>query len=590
LQKHNSKNGKKIYLVSLLIMIFSMAIFANSFYWPYEEFSNRKLLALVIVLFGIIVVPLLSIKIHILSKYIQKILNNIIKTIEKARQNKKRVVFYAGFILFGFGLAYVLTYIVSLLVLRSGFNVRLLYVVLALMGIVVCLIVKWKSVAQKPEKIFAIFALILGLFCIGVTPDRVGVSWDDEIHYARALEISNVFNGIMYEADIKNITDYANNIYGRNGYDRTTDSQYQGQLGASYEEKQWSSHQFSQYGVYSVAYIPSAIGIILGRGLDLSYAGVFNLGRLCNLLMYIFLISLAIKKMQYGKVLIATIGLIPTMMFMASSYSYDPWVVGFTILGFSYFFGELQEDKPLETKDIVIMLGSFAIGCLPKAIYFPMLFPLLFMPKKKFKNATQRKVYYFAIVGISLFLVSTFLLPILVNGAGSGDARGGSDVNSTEQIKFILNNPLTYAKTLIKFELDYVALANSASMLQRFAYVGDGCFYSIVSLMLFVLAFLDRGEHEKNHCIVKGAGLIGCAVAIILSTTALYISFTAVGSNTVAGMQARYMVPTIFPALYSLGVGGTTHRINKNAFVCVPMIIIALTFIANMFKFCVLYY
>ena len=163
MQKHNSKNGKKIYLVSLLIMIFSMAIFANSFYWPYEEFSNRKLLALVIVLFGIIVVPLLSIKIHILSKYIQKILNNIIKTIEKARQNKKRVVFYAGFILFGFGLAYVLTYIVSLLVLRSGFNVRLLYVVLALMGIVVCLIVKWKSVAQKPEKIFAIFALIIGV-------------------------------------------------------------------------------------------------------------------------------------------------------------------------------------------------------------------------------------------------------------------------------------------------------------------------------------------------------------------------------------------------------------------------------------------
>ncbi len=70
----------------------------------------------------------------------------------------------------------------------------------------------------------------------------------------------------------------------------------------------------------------------------------------------------------------------------------------------------------------------------------------------------------------------------------------------------------------------------------------------------------------------------------------LYISYTAVGAQTVAGMQTRYMLPPVFPSLYSIGAGGTTQKINKNAFVCVPMLIIALAFVFDMFRLCVLHY
>ena len=317
LQKYNSKNKKKIYLVTLIIMIFLMIIFANSFYWPYDEFSNRKLLVLAIVLFSIVVVPILSVKNNILSNCIRKILTNVIKVIETARQNKKRVAFFTCFIIFGFGLAYVVTYFVGLLVLRTAFNVRLFYVVLALMGIALCLIVNWKRAAQKPEKVFLIFALILGLFCIGVTPDRVGVSWDDQIHYGRTLELSNFLNGIKFEADINNIG-YAP-FYQVTGYDRESDYAYIENIEAMYATRGYQFSEFSDYGIWSLAYIPSAIGIILARGLGLSYIGVFNMGRLFNLLMYIGLVYFAIKRIKYGKVLVAAIGMIPTTIYMAAT-------------------------------------------------------------------------------------------------------------------------------------------------------------------------------------------------------------------------------------------------------------------------------
>ena len=582
------RSRKEVYILVLISMLVLMTIFLNSFYWPYREMSKRKLLIGVIAFFGVVIVPALTVSIKRFYTFLDKKISYAIGFLKSIKIKKILLIIFVIFI--GMGITYLTAYILSTFIFTNIYNKYLFYTLLALAGIGGITGLLWRDAKSRVHIIFTFFALMMGLYSIGVTPNRVGVSWDDEVHYEKVLEIANVFNGITYKADDKNIEDYGNNIYAHTGFDRTSDKKYSSLLEDLYKDKEWESHHFSNYGVWSVAYIPSAIGIILGRGLDLSYAGVFDLGRLCNLLMYIILISLAIKRIKYGKVLIAAIGLIPTTIFMASSYSYDSWVTGFTVLGFSYFFAELQDETPLTNKNIVIMLGAITIGCLPKATYFPMLFPLLFMPKRKFASARQRRRFYMAVIIAGLFLVSTFMLPLLIKGAGAGDFRGGSGVNSTEQIKFILSNPLAYARILIKFELDYVALANSASMLQRYAYVGNGYFYSIISLMLVVLAFLDRGEHEKKYYAIRGATLIGGAVAIILSTTALYISFTAVGANTVAGMQARYMVPTILPALYSLGVGGTTNKINRNAFVCVPMLIIALTFIANMFKFCVLHY
>ena len=578
------------YLVILVVMLGISVVFLNSFYWTYEGIGKRKLLVWAIAFFLIGIVPFLSVGLNCFYKVIEKITCLLKKTLSCIRDNKKKLALFLIITFAGIVLSTVLTGVVSKFIFRTAFNRRLLYTLITFLMILLSVVFLWKSSAQKPERFFCVLALVMGIFSISVTPSRVGVSLDDEVHYAHVLEIADALNGIRYEADTKNILEYADNIYAHAGFDRESDCAYTEELQKIYDEKLLGVYEFKYYNPVILSYVPSAIGVVLGRGLNLSYSGVFNMGRTFNLLLYVTLIALAIKKIKYGKVLIAAIGLIPTTIFMAANYSYDPWVTGFTILGLAYFFSELQTDTQMETKNLLISIIMIAIGCIPKAIYFPILFPLLFIPRKKFKSERQRKGIYLAIIVAGVFLVSTFMLPMLVNGPGTGDLRGGSEVNSVEQIKFMLQNPFTYIKIMLEFDMDYIALENAAPMLQQLGYVGEGDFYSVVSIVLTALAFADRDENEKNHIWIRIAGLIGCAAIIVLATTALYIGFTAVASNTVAGVQARYMIPTIFPALYLIGVGGGKHKINEKAFVCVPMLIIAFTFIYNMFQFCVFSY
>lgn len=590
MRTNDVKDKKQVYVFMLLFMLICTAVFLNSLYWPYEEISKRKILVVFFAFASVIIVPVLSVKSVFFYENVNRIIRCIKNSIVKTKKEKKRISILVLMIIGGGGLSHIATVLISRYIQKNTYNIHLFCLCVTIFALVISSIFMWKSAAKKVENVFLVVALILGVFCISVTPSRVGVTWDDEKHYAWTLEISNWANGVMYEADEKNIRENVDNINGRTGYDRQSDNEYAQELKNLYETKACEQHEFSDYGVWSISYIPAAIGIIIARGIGLSYIGVFNMGRFFNLLMYVLLIYFAIKKIKYGKVLVSAIGLLPATLFMAANYSYDAWVTGFTILGFAYFFSELQDDVQLENKNILIMVGAVMLGCMPKAIYFPILFPMLFMPLKKFKSMKQRRGYYLFIIGAGVFLVATFLLPILFNGMGTGDVRGGAGVNSTEQLKFILNNPLAYLKILLKFELDYLSMGTAGVMLQGFGYVGIGRFYGVVWLILAVLTFLDRGENEKNYIIAKSAGMIGCVVAIVLATTALYISYTAVGANTVAGMQGRYLIPTIYPALYSLGIGGTTHKINKNAFVYIPILILAVTFVYNVSQFCVIHY
>ena len=255
-------------------------------------------------------------------------------------------------------------------------------------GILIFAIVLCGKIAYKRvEVLFAAAALIMGLTYIMVSPRHLLVTWDDETHYLRSVSLADVFDNTKFNAEgLFYDSQPAAYMYTQGDLTQEEFKAILDNVEYQYEQKRTDNRFGSEVGKEFVAYTPAAIGIIMGKALRLSFFHTFLLSKMVILCTYVLLMYFAIKKLN-GKVLLAVIGLSTTTMFMASSMSYDFWVIGFTTLGYSFFISELQNrDKKLEYRNIIMMNICFLLGIAPKAIYFVIMFVLLFMPVDKFKE------------------------------------------------------------------------------------------------------------------------------------------------------------------------------------------------------------
>ena len=337
--------NKKKYVSLLIVSLVISILLWNSLYWPESGFNLRKISILLILAGFVFFLPFVLVKVPRLNEFVVRQKDKIESLLVNVKEKKKRIaicILEYGFITL---LAYFITLFLGRYHYYQAFNLYRFFFSFTVLCLILTIFLLRKVAAVKPEILCVIVLLILGVFFIKVSPSLLGVSWDDEIHYERTLNLANFPNGIMYKADIKIIDEQYDNLKTHFGYDRVSKENYAEELDEMYERREIEPYSFDQYAVWSIAYIPSAIGIVLGRGLGLSFTNIFMMGKLFNLFTYALLIYLAVKKIHYGKILITVIGLIPTNVFMAASYSYDPWIIGFIILGYAYFFSYLQEEK-----------------------------------------------------------------------------------------------------------------------------------------------------------------------------------------------------------------------------------------------------
>lgn len=446
----------------------------------------------------------------------------------------------------------------------------------------------WKHIAVS----FAVIAIICGMYFTFVVTPLTGISWDDQIHYWNTLSLTQKIDGFMSNAD-ETMVDSAYQIgHAKKGLHKDKWESYVGMLESKYQSRELAQKDTSGIGINTISYIPAAIGILFGRSLGLNWAHVFTMGKIFNLLVYVGIFTLAIRKVRYGKLFLALIGLIPTNLFMACSYSYDPWVTAWTGLGLAYFVSFLQNpEERIDMKEYLLMMAVFAVGCMPKAVYFPLILPALFIPNGKFKNSKQAFIVKASVLVICLILIASFTIPIiLAGGFGVGDTRGGAAVNSTLQVHFLLSHPQEGLKIFWNFIRDYLLLdTNDAAenAVTYLAYLGSGKGWAWVMMVLFAVGMMDREEKTLCNWKIRIMGFLGLIFTIILIVAALYVSFTAVGSKDVAGVQTRYLLPFIFPAFYFMGTPGNRINRDKSETAIIPMAFMAYMFIYAVYYLCV---
>ena len=448
---------------------------------------------------------------------------------------------------------------------NDSFNIKECYILCMVILLILSFWKKKQWYLKKMELTVAGILLLCGITFSFVMPVSLGVSWDDESHYARMISDARLNSGLKNAAEDTLIQTHVKAIFDVSEYKRDVQQKHRTEYNDVYASGQHSEEEKEPYKfqVYDLGYIPAIIGTWISWGLCLSFSGTIILTRIINVLFFAIMIYLSMKNVKSGKMLIAMFALVPTVFFLASSFSYDTWLTVLLIYGFSRYFRELQhrEDPLTWGRFLGIFIPLFlALG--PKVVYAPLLFLTAYMPKEKFKEKKWCYAYR------ACFLLAAFVmvagLCYIASGRynmGIGDTRGGETVNATQQLLYIKTNFSQFFSTLVSFLAGYFSYSNSATYLTFMAYMGMTTLQWIPILLLGFTAVTDRVSEDKKLVPLASKFLAVILYVVIgaICAISMYIKFTPVGLAQINGCQGRYILPAVLPVLFLISrFGGKT--------------------------------
>lgn len=507
----------------------------------------------------------------------------------KLQNNKSMIVKAVACVLLYFVMAFVAELLIGKAISQntSSFYMKLLIYVLVACAYITFLV--RKNIYKCAHIYVFLVILLIGTVQVVATPPVAGISWDDEIHYKRTAYMSWGASGLIAPADEEIYRHYQTVIFERGEYSAAGRETWVNAINQFNDEHTTLIESGIAFSKEYIAYIPGALGLVVGRLLGMTFTQTFILGKFFNLFSYALIVSLAIKQLNRGKLLASVIAMFPTNIFLAGSYSYDWWITSLVLLGYALFLKEIQLERKITTKRLIVILLIMILALLPKAVYFLLIAPMLFFKNDRYEKPKKCR---WLIVGAMVVLLSSFLIPLLIGGGG-GDVRGGSDVDGSGQIGHVLRHPFSYAVVLGKFLLNYLSPDTAGDYMTFYAYMGRGRYNTMVLPLMAAACALDNNikpVDKKENIWVTLVGFLAVAGSVVLVATAMYVSFTPVGWGTINGCQPRYLTPIIFPGLYILTRMSidVPKKIRENVLL-ISVLTLSMVYLCNMFELCIRY-
>ena len=243
----------------------------------------------------------------------------------------------------------------------------------------------------------------MGFFCILIAgsvfafaaPPYLGISWDDETHYGKAVRLSHILDSQISLSDHILLTEYGGNAINKEHYSETSQVSYNAFLNQLERAGAYTEDGGAALNISDIVYFPSAVGLALGRGIGLPFHLTVVFGRWMNVWLLAILCYFAMKRLQSGKLVVPLVALIPTNIFIAANYNYDTWLMGWVILGLSALFGEWQRpEEKITGASKGLIAGALFIAVIAKETYFILTLIALFVPDKKFRDYIwERRVH-----------------------------------------------------------------------------------------------------------------------------------------------------------------------------------------------------
>jgi uncharacterized membrane protein len=411
----------------------------------------------------------------------------------------------------------------------------------------------------EPHIVFLLLGAFFGLILVFTTPPAlVG---DEPNHFFRAYQISDgVIVGLKNENARggwipKTVLETNRKLVGdiEMNHDVKFDTNLIREVGAiPLNEEDKIFVPFHNTVVYApVPYIPQVLGILIGKLFGASALALIYFARIFNLIFFLALSYLAIKKTPVFKWVFCFLWLTPTTMFQAASASIDALTFGVCFLVIAHFLRyALDEDSKIGKAEIAKLFVMCFVAALCKQAY--VFLPLLFLtiPRRKFGSTKIYLLIFFVLAGVCFAGVgawSAVVKPLFM------PYRGDVEINPDAQLNIIFNNPFKFLYVIIASYINYsgyyfVTFFGQLTWLDLFV---PRWLTIYLFVIVTVFALLDKKSDVNLSRLSK---LIFTAIIVftgIVIATLLYLTWSPIGGERVSGIQGRYFIP-IAPLFFLL--------------------------------------
>lgn len=314
-----------------------------------------------------------------------------------------------------------------------------------------------------------------------------------------------------------------------------------------------------------VFYVPSAIGLLLGKALGLPDTTAALIGRFANLAAYLLIGLGALALAQRGRILFFCILMLPMSLSLAASFNHDSLIIATTVLAAALLSRRSPCHVGPSRRSLGVAAALIALVLLAKPPYAP-LAAMLLVPLPAGRDIGRfllRRTALAALVvlpGVLWFGYANAVVatPVprytyeagpLWNGARPA-TFDGTDTRAQAQV--LLSEPIRLLTVPAKFLFTVKHMATLAmGAIGFFGWLDKPLPVALYWLWAagFVLPFAalagqGEGIRRADLALLAGSALL-CVWLVILSQ---YLSWTNVGEQVVYGPQGRYLLP-ILPIL-----------------------------------------
>jgi uncharacterized membrane protein len=415
------------------------------------------------------------------------------------------------------------------------------------------------ALLTRPHVAFMVVACVFGVAFAVTLPSLAG--YDEPVHFLRAWHVSegNVFAQTGHRA----------------GYAAPTLGAYvplglrqelegillDGILRKDNARRTWSHVDdpapagrpvfvdFSAAAVYPpVPYLPSAIGIRVGRLFGASAWVLVLLARLAQLAAFIALVGLAVRRLPSRRWILAVVALLPVALFQASTVSADAITNALALLVVADALALTAQPVDGVPTGLVVETAAATIAlALCKQPYI-LAAGLLLIPAWRHRRQIGAALVGTFAVGAALALAwnrwadDHYLAPDFLPASLGGHANyANNNVHPSAQIRYVRGHPFAFTGAVWRMVTEHgptilhdltaqVSWWRAPTLLALLAWCGVGA-----------VVLLDTGRlpgGRRMRALALGLSLLTIVVSLFLA----YVGWNAVHAPRIDGYQGRYLL------------------------------------------------